>query len=51
MSFGEKRKAREYFFPVYIPVYQEINSSFFSKLANNFGKKFSLGRLTKVCAT
>ena len=27
MSFGEKKKAREYFSPVYIPVYQEINFS------------------------
>lgn len=27
MSFGEKKKAREYIFPVYIAVYQEINYS------------------------
>lgn len=27
MSLGEKKKAREYFTPVYIPMYQEINYS------------------------
>lgn len=50
MSFGEEKNAREYFFPVHIPVYQEINYS-----SVNYqiilGKKFSLERLTRVCAT